>query len=65
MIFPTLFRYDYFMIADSMIKSGEIQTARPFGENITSLIDEAKSNNLWLKSKAIASMTVGDGQQHI
>ena len=50
------------MIADSMIKSGEIETALVVsGENITSLIDEAKSNNLWLKSKAIASMTVGDG----
>ena len=50
------------MIADSMIKSGEISTALIVsGENITSLIDEAKSNNLWLKSKAIASMTVGDG----
>ena len=50
------------MIADSMIKSGEIETALIVsGEYITSLVDEAKSNNLWIKSKAIASLTVGDG----
>ena len=50
------------MLADSMIKSGEIKYALIVsGENVTSLIDEAKSNNLWLKSQAIASLTVGDG----
>jgi len=50
------------MLADSMIKSGEIQNALIVsGENVTSLIDEAKSNNLWLRSQAIASLTVGDG----
>ena len=50
------------MLADTMIKSGEIEYALIVsGENVTSLIDEAKSNNLWLRSQAIASLTVGDG----
>ena len=50
------------MIAEAKIKAGKIRHALIVsGEHITSLIDEAKSKNLWLHSKAIASMTVGDG----
>lgn len=50
------------MIAQAKIKAGKIRHALVVsGEHITSLIDEAKSKNLWLHNKAIASLSVGDG----
>ena len=50
------------MIADSMIKTGQINYALIVaGEHITALVDEARTNNLWFKSKALASLTLGDG----
>jgi 3-oxoacyl-[acyl-carrier-protein] synthase-3 len=49
-------------IAEARIRSGKIRNALVVsGEHITSLIDEAKSKNLWIHNKAIASLTVGDG----